>query len=399
VAVHRDTVFLGTLDGYLVALRANTGEVLWEIPVADPHQGYTITGAPLAGDQAVFIGTAGGEFGIRGFLDAYDPTTGSRIWRFNTIPGPGEVGHESWKNDAWNTGGGPTWITGSYDSSANLVYWGVGNPAPDFAGDVRPGDNLFTNSVVALHADSGRLAWYFQFTPHDEHDWDSAQTPILADIAVDGRPRKVICWANRNGFYYVLDRVTGEFIVGVPFVELNWARGLDSRGRPILASHNESSSAGRLTRPGANGGTNWQNPAFDPVNALVFVPATEGASVFTRTTDARRGERGLYMGSSGIATPVIHVVRALVAATGAKRWEYFSPRVDGLSYSGLLATRGGLVFGASGGSAFALESATGRERWIVPLGGDTRSPPISFSRDGQQVIAVTAGRTLFLFGL
>ena len=399
VAILGETLFLGTLDGYLVAINARTGQPIWEKLVADPEAGYTLTGAPLIAGQLLVIGTAGGEYGVRGFLDAYDPTTGARRWRFNTIPGPGDVGHDTWKNDAWKTGGGPTWVTGSYDPSLDLVYWGVGNPAPDFSGDVRPGDNLFTNSVIALHADTGRLAWYFQFTPHDEHDWDSTQTPILADVVIDAHLRKVICWANRNGFYYVLDRTTGKFISGIPFVEMNWASGLDSNGRPVLTAASGLSVAGQLTKPGANGGTNWQNPAFDPARSIVFVPATEGASVYTKTPDVRRGANGLFMGSSGLATPTTEVVRALDAATGMRKWEYFSPRADALGYSGLLATRGGLVFGASGGTLFALDSETGHEPWRVPLGGGTLSAPVSFARDGRQVVAVAAGRTLFLFGL
>lgn len=399
LAMLGDALFLGTLDGYLVAINARTGRPMWEKLVADPDAGYTLTGAPLVAGQLVVVGTAGGEYGIRGFLDAYDPTTGDRRWRFNTIPSPGDAGHESWKNDAWKVGGGPTWVTGSYDPSLGLVYWGVGNPAPDFSGDLRPGDNLFTNSVIALRADTGKLVWYFQFTPHDEHDWDSTQTPILADVTINRQLRRVICWPNRNGFYYVLDRTTGKFITGIPFVEINWASGLDANGRPVLTATSRLSVVGQLVRPGANGGTNWQNPAFDPARSVVFVPATEGSSVFTKTLTIRRGENGLYMGSSGIATPTTEVVRALDAATGAKKWDYLSPRADALGYSGLLATRGGLVFGASGGNVFALESETGRERWTVPLGGMTRSAPVSFSREDRQVIAVTAGQTLFLFGL
>jgi alcohol dehydrogenase (cytochrome c) len=397
VGILGGAVYLGALDGYLVALNARTGKTLWEVRVAVPREGHTITGAPLVTDRSVVVGTAGGEFGIRGVVEAYDPITGERQWRFDTIPGPGETGHETWKNDAWKTGGGATWITGSYDPSLNLVYWGVGNPAPPFAGDVRPGDNLFTNSVVALHADSGRLAWYFQFTPHDNHDWDSAQTPILADVVIDGRARQVICWPNRNGFYYVLDRVTGEFLTGIPFVEQNWARGLDSRGRPLLTVSGGSSTSGRLTKPGGNGGTNWQNSAFD--GRLVFVPATEGETVYTSKPDPRPGARRRYLGSAAVVRTPIHVIRALEPATGAKRWEYFPPYPDDVGNGGLLATRGGLVFGASGGSLFALESTTGVERWTVPLGGGTVSAPISFVRRGQQVLAVFTGQTLFVFGL
>jgi len=279
---------------------------------------------------------------------------------------------------------------------------GVGNPAPAFNGDVRPGDNLFTDSLVALHGSSGKLAWYFQFTPHDEHDWDATQTPILADLMIKGVLRRVLCVPDRNGFYYVLDRTTGEFLVGVPFVEENWAKGLDSAGRPILTSHADLTSSGRLTKPGSGGGINWQNAAFDEKSGLIFVPATEGASVFTKSPNPRRGNLGFYPGSSGTAGDYVQVsvVRALDAATGAKKWEHFSPpggKEHG--YSGLLATGGGVVFGESGGFAFVIDSATGKELWRVSLGGYTYAAPISFTVDGHQVILLSAGQSLFLFGL
>ncbi|WP_278076654.1 PQQ-binding-like beta-propeller repeat protein [Mesorhizobium sp. WSM4884] len=399
LAVLGNTLFLGTLDGVLVAIDANTGKEAWETQVAAPSEGFSMTGAPLVVNNAVVVGVAGGEFGVRGFLAAYDPASGKRLWKFNTIPGPGEPGHETWKNDAWRTGGGPTWVTGSYDSSLDLLYWGVGNPAPDYNGDARPGDNLFTNSVIALHASSGKLAWHFQFTPHDDHDWDSNQTPILAELTIGGIKRKVICWANRNGFYYVLDRVTGEFLTGVNFVEQNWAAGLDHAGRPIFVDG--ASTEGRLIKPGG-GGTNWQNPAFDQGRGLVFVPTTEGASIFTKTDadKVERGQGGLFVGSGATwAAPPVRGVRALDAATGEKKWEFRSPSAKDYGHSGLLATAGGLVFGASGGVLFALDSATGQELWRVPLGGETRAAPISFVDDGRQVIAIAAGRALFVFGL
>ena len=407
LAILGHALFLGTLDGYLVAIHADTGKMIWQTQVADFSQGFTMTGAPLIVNQSVVAGVAGGDYGTRGFLAAYDPETGRQQWKFDTIPGPGQPGHETWKA-GWETGGGATWITGSYDPSLGLLYWGVGNPAPDFSGDSRLGDNLYTNSVVALHADTGKLAWHFQFTPHDEHDWDSTQTPILTDISIGGTIRKVICWVNRNGFYYVLDRVTGEFLVGVPFVELNWAKGLDPKGRPILDDANQVTTAGTLTKPALAGGTNWQNPALDHERGLIFVPATEGASVFTKSAEIPRRdlERKLFLSSGAVTTesPTLFV-RALDVATGTKKWEYLSPPLllgvsaHSYSYSGLLATGGGLTFGASGGYVFALNSATGEERWRVHLGGDTRAAPISFTVDGKQVIAVSVGRALFVFGL
>jgi len=403
LAVHGSTLFFGSLDGYLVAINANDGKVIWQTLVVSPPGGYSITGAPLVVNRSVIVGISGGEFRIRGFLAAYDVSTGQQQWKFDTIPGPGEAGHETWENDAWRTGGGGTWITGSYDPSTDLLYWGVGNPSPSFAGDVRPGDNLFTASVIALHTSTGKLAWYFQFTPHDEHDRDAAQTPVLADLLIKGVVRKVICWPNRNGFYYVLDRVTGEFLAGVPFVEVDWAKGLTSAGRPILADAAKVSTAGRRASPGTYGGTNWQNPAFDQRRGSIFVPATESSSVFTKSPPDRvvAPPNGFFFGSGWSQIgPSTHKVLALDAATGRQKWEYTAPsNSNNLNYSGLLSAEGGLVFGASGGVCFALDADTGSEVWRVSLGGNTRSAPISFTVEGRQVIAVAAGRAIFVFEL
>jgi alcohol dehydrogenase (cytochrome c) len=405
LAVQGSTLFFGSLDGYLVAINASDGKVVWQISVASPADGYTITGAPLVINHSVVVGLAGGEFGARGFVAAYDVSTGQQQWKFNTIPGPDEVGHQTWENDAWTSGGGPTWATGSYDPSTDLIYWGVGNPSPVFSGDVRPGDNLFTDSVIALHATSGELAWYFQFTPHDEEDRDAVQTPVLADLPVNGAIRKTICWPNRNGFYYVLDRLTGEFLSGTPFVNVTWAKGLSATGRPILSDVARVSAEGRRISPGIDGGTNWQNPAYDPKEQSIFIPATESSSVFTKLPAKRvtRSQGGFLVGSgSSQVDPPIRKVLALDAATGTQKWEYIAPPnadSDNAGRSGLLSTEGGLVFGASGGAVFALDSATGREVWRRSLGGNTKSPPISFQIDGRQVILVAAGRDLFEFGL
>jgi alcohol dehydrogenase (cytochrome c) len=405
LAILGGRLFMGTLDAKLVALGANSGQVQWEIEVADPSDGFTITGAPLIANDAVIVGVSGGEFGIRGFLAAYDPATGQQRWRFHTIPGPGEPGHDSWENGAWTTGGGATWVTGSFDPDLNLIYWGVGNPSPVYAGELRPGDNLFTNSVIALDATTGKLAWHFQFTPHDQHDWDSAQTPVLADLVIDGAARKVICWANRNGFYYVLDRTNGQFLRGVPFVKVDWASGLDRDGRPILTEAANVTTTGVLARPGVGGGTNWQPPSYDPQSQTFLVHATEGASVYTKTPadQVRRGHTGMYVGSgSSIAGPRTNLVKALDAATGATKWEYVAPRrqteIDG-TYSGVLSTAGGIAFSASSGVLFALDLATGKELWRASLGGRAQATPISFLVDGHQVVAVAAGRTLFVLGL
>ena len=402
LATFGDMLFFGTADGYLVALHANDGKMVWQTLVGSSSAGYSMTGAPLVVDHSVVVGIAGGEYGVRGFLSAYDVSSGQQQWKFDTIPGPGEIGHETWENNAWRTGGGATWNTGSYDPSAGLLYWGVGNPSPPFSGDVRPGDNLFTGSVIALHASTGELAWYFQFSPHDEHDWDSTQTPVLADLLINNNPRKVICWPNRNGFYYILDRITGEFLFGVPFVEVNWATGLTPSGRPILSDVVKITTAGRHTRPDVEGGINWQNPAFDQKRGLIFIPASLGSSIFTKQPQdkVRRQADGLLVGSGWIqAEPAAHVIRALDAATGKKRWDYKPATSDLRHYSGLLSTEGGLVFGAAGGFVFAVDADTGREVWRLSLGGDTAASPISFAVDGKQVITVVAGQTMFMFGL
>jgi alcohol dehydrogenase (cytochrome c) len=403
VAVSGDLVYIATLDAQLVALDANTGDVRWRTKVANPDDGYSMTVAPLTFGEYVVVGVSGGEYGIRGFVSAYDAKTGEERWRFNTIPAPGEPGHETWLNDAWRTGGGPTWVTGSYDTELDLLYWGVGNPAPDFQGEVRPGDNLYTNSIIALRGATGELVWHFQFTPHDEHDWDSNQTPILAEIEIDGALRRVVCVANRNGYYYVLDRENGQFLLGAPFVRQNWNHGLDSSGRPILADTGDLSTGGRRTYPGVGGGTNWYPQAFDPALGLVFVHANDQGSVFAQTPADRIEYRPgiFYLGSGAAMTDEPNFsVRALNATTGQIAWTYEEAApTEANGITGLLATSGGLVFGATGGRLFAVDSATGRERWTRFLGGNTQAPPITFSLDGRQVVVVWGGRTLFLFAL
>ena len=407
LAILGNNLYLGTLDGSLVAIDATTGKLKWETHVADPHDGFAITSAPLVVKTTVVVGVAGGEFGIRGFLAAYDANTGNQLWRFDTIPGPGAFGHDSWKNDAWKTGGGPTWVTGSYDPKLNLLYWGVGNPSPEYNAEVRPGDNLFTDSAIALDATTGKLAWHFQFTPQDAHDWDSSQTPVLADLTIDGTPRKVICWANRNGFYYVLDRTNGEFLRGVPFVKVNWASGLDENGRPILTDAAKVTAVGTFTEPWTGGGANWQPPSFDPARQTFLVHATEGYSIYTRQASGvvKPGANGFFMGSAASENPadIAHVVKAIDAATGTIKWSQpvlRRPQTEtDQSFSGVMSTDGGIAFSAYAGTVFALDTATGKELWHVNLGPPTKATPVSFILNGKQVVAVTAGKTFFLFGL
>lgn len=401
IAVLGDMVYFGTLDAHLVALNAVTGRVVWDEELASPKEGYSITGAPLAVGDMVVTGVSGGEFGIRGFVHAADARTGKMRWRFYTIPAPGEPGSETWSGNAWRTGGGPTWVTGSFDPELNLIYWGVGNPSPEFDGDARPGDNLYTNSVVALDAATGRLAWHFQFTPHDEHDWDSNQVPVLASIKPGGVEIPVIAWANRNGFYYVLDRRNGQFITGVPFVRQSWAQGLEQSGRPRLAPARVS-QAGTLTYPSASGGTNWQSPAFNPKRGLFFVHALEGVAMFTKAAskDVKRRPFEFFAGSgSQIQGKIVSFVRALNVATGERIWEYQSSRGHGKRASGLLATAGDLVFGASAERAFALDVTTGRELWSVSVGAEVSQGPIAYRDNGREVVVFVAGNAVIAFSL
>jgi alcohol dehydrogenase (cytochrome c) len=417
VAVLNDKVYVGTLDAHLVALNARTGAVIWDKEIASPKDGYSITGAPLALRDMVITGVSGGEFGVRGFIQAVDARTGALRWRFYTIPEPAGApandtasgspapGSTAWVGDSWKTGGGPTWITGSYDPSLNLLYWGVGNPNPDFNGDSRPGDNLYTDSVVALDATTGQLRWHFQFTPHDEHDWDSNQVPILTSIKHDGTDTLVIAWANRNGFYYVLNRRNGRFITGVPFTKQTWAKGLDPSGRPVLDESATIGPGGTFTYPGTAGGVNWQSPAFNPELGLFYVHANETPAVFTKSNDEKisRTPYQMTLGSNTDTVSAHHTfVRALRVDTGERVWQYESQKSEhtGRSgWSGLLATGGNLVFGAAGNQLFALNGETGQKLWSVLPGGRSYQGPISFSDSGEQYIVFIAGDAVIAFSL
>ncbi|HSH74139.1 MAG TPA: PQQ-binding-like beta-propeller repeat protein, partial [Longimicrobiales bacterium] len=271
VAILGDRLFMSTLDAHLVAIDARTGTLLWDAEVASAENGYSKTAAPLVVGDKVVTGIAGGEFGIRGFVDAYDVETGERVWRFWTIPGPEHPDNATWSGDSWMTGGSATWMTGSYDPELDLVYWGTGNPGPDWNGDVRLGDNLYSDAVVALDADTGELVWYFQFTPHDEHDWDSTQIPLLADTDFAGEERKLILWPNRNAFFYVIDRETGQFLLGQPYARQTWAERIDEDGRPIRIPGTFPTVEGTTVSPSIGGGSNWWSPSYSPRADLTYV--------------------------------------------------------------------------------------------------------------------------------
>jgi alcohol dehydrogenase (cytochrome c) len=386
VALLGDKVFYGTWDARLVALSAATGKVLWEKKTADDYPRSYISGAPLAFGDLVVTGVGTSKIGGRGFIAAYDANTGKERWRFMAIPAPGESGNESWSGDSWKAGGGGTWMTGSYDPRSDLLYWGVGNPKPDFDTSSRKGDNLYTNSVVALRGASGSLVWYFQFTPQDGHDWDSNQVPIIADR--DDQRR--LLWANRNGFYYVLERNGGKFMRAVPFVQQNWADRLDANGRPVL--HPSAAILhGQLMYPGAKGGTNWWPASLDPQLDLLFVPVLEQGMVFFPTPGSRPTDAGRSFYTA---------VRALNASTGNLVWEHrFASRIVDSNGSGLLSTRGGVVFGADQSTFVALDSKSGQQLWSLETGGFVAGAPITYAVNGEQLVTVPAGTALLTLAL
>ena len=400
VAILGDRLFMSTLDAHVVALDTKTGSVIWDAEAGDEKAGYSKKAAPLVIGDKVVTGIAGGEFGIRGFLDAYDAQTGVRAWRFYTIPGPDHPDNRSWVGDSWRTGGSPTWITGSYDPELNLVYWGAGNPGPDYNGEVRGGDNLYSDSVLALDADTGELKWYFQFTPHDIHDWDATQIPVLADAEFDGRQRKLMLWPNRNAFFYVLDRETGEFLLGKPFAKQTWAEGLDENGRPIRRPNTAPSEEGTLVAPPAGGAANYWSPSYSPRTGLIYVMAFDGeAEFFIRDEEYAAGQRFIGGGQQSVQ-PIdkdVSAVRAIVPQTGELKWEY---PVQPKSRSGLLSTAGDLVFGGSeDGFFYALDALTGDELWHISVGASVNSGAISYAVDGQQYVTIQAGHVIFTFGL
>jgi alcohol dehydrogenase (cytochrome c) len=398
-AILDDKLYVATLDGYLVALDLKSGIERWSSQVADYKLGYSITVAPLALDGKVLVGVSGGEAGIRGLLDAYDAKTGERAWRFWTIPAAGEAGADTWAGDSLKTGGGPTWVTGAYDPELKLIYWGVGNPSPDWNGDARKGDNLYTCSLLALELETGKLRWHFQFTPHDTHDWDSSHVPVIFDATVGGKPRKLIANANRNGFYYLLDRVTGEFLAGQPYIKQTWANGLDAKGRPIVIPGTEPTEAGVLVYPNLNGGTIWFSPSYSPATGLFYVPAREiGGIYFKRDAEFKVGT--MFGGGGENELPVDDTsgaVRALDAVTGNKKWEF---KLHTPASAGILSTAGGLVFsGSDEGNFFALDAASGAPLWEFQTGGSIGANPIAFTLDGHQCVAIAADRVLYVFGL
>jgi alcohol dehydrogenase (cytochrome c) len=400
VAILGDRLFVGTVDAHLVSLDAKTGAVLWDVPVADYRTGHSVTVAPLVVKDMVICGISGGEYGIRGFLDAYDAATGKRRWRFWTVPEPGQTGGNSWSGESWKTGGAPTWVTGSYDAQQNLIIWGTGNPSPDWNGDSRLGDNLYSDSAIALDADTGKLKWHFQFVPHDLHDWDAVQVPVLVDDEWQGRPRKLVYWAHRDAFFYVLDRETGQFLLGKAFAKQTWAKGIDDKGKPVTLPNIDPSPEGTIIWPGVQGATNWYSPSYNPLTKLFYLSVWENRSIY------RKGEQEYSPGNRYIGSvPLIDLpedpghgaIRALNPKTGEAVWSY---PLHTKPWAGVLTTAGKLVFGGSDeGYLFALDAESGKEVWRQLLGGIIRAGPMTYQSGGKQVVSVAAGNAIFTFEL
>ena len=404
LAVLGNTLFFGTLDAHLVALDITTGQVRWDVEIANYRFGYSITGAPLALKNMIITGVAGGEYGIRGFVDARDAVTGKEIWKFDSIPQPGQFGADTWTGNSWRTGGGPTWMTGSFDPDANLIYWPIGNASPDYNGQGRSGDNLYTNCVVALDAERGTLRWYFQFTPHDVYDWDATETVVLLDQDIANKRQHLLAQANRNGFYYLLDRDTGRFLLARPYAKQTWAKEIDSHGRPVVNPGAHPTRQGGAFYPGTGGAGNWQSVSYSPLTRLMYVPSADEAGIFYEgNADYHPGENF----EGGYFLPVINVPRqgvvvALKALTGELQWEYRSSAAkigEWMAIGGLLSTGGGIVFGSQDQYFFALDATTGQELWRMSVGGVTVAAPISFLCEGKQMVTIAAGHDLLTFGL
>lgn len=409
VSILGNRLFLGTLDGFLVSLDARSGQLLWEVPVVDTMDGSSITSPPLVLKDMVITGMTGGEYATRGFLDAYDAASGKRRWRFYTIPAVGEFGNDTWKGDSWKTGGGPTWLPGTFDPELNLIFWPVGNPAPEFDLSTRGElDNLFSDSVVALDPDTGTLKWHFQFTPNDGHDWDSVQDMMLVDRVWRGQNRKLLMHADRNGHFYVLDRTNGKFLSGTPFVYQNWNAGFDENGRPRPVPGSNSSAEGSfLVYPTVGGATNFQAPSYSPLSGWFYLAFSEGGQQYVSTPQTiERGRQYLGRGRAagppparGPNEPIPNAgLKAIDPENGKTMWSF--PMYRGSNTNGLLATGGGVVFASErDGNILALDGKTGQYLWHFQTGGNHAASPMSYAIEGRQYVALAAGNVVFSFAL
>jgi PQQ-dependent dehydrogenase (methanol/ethanol family) len=406
-AIAGDRLFVGTLDAALVALDARTGNVLWETQVADSMLGYSLTSAPLVVKDKVLVGITGGEFGARGFLDAYDIATGTRLWRWYAVPAPGEFGNDTWKGDSWMRGGSPMWLTGSYDPELNTVYWTVGNPGPQIDRSARgDGDNLFSDSVVAIDPDTGTRKWHYQFTPNDGHDWDSAQAVVLVDRVWRGQPRKLLMHADRNGMFYVLDRTDGKFLAATAFVYQNWNTGFDAAGRPrVVPGSNSSAEGSFFVYPTLGGGTNFQAPSYSALTGLFYLAYSEnGQRYVSQPVAFEQGRQYIGRGQAGPASPrpgeptASTGIKAIDPETGQTKWDFKTSQ--GSLQNGVLATAGNVLFASiRDGNLAALDARTGAHLWHFQTGSNPAASPMSYAVSGKQYVAIAAGNTIYSFAL
>jgi alcohol dehydrogenase (cytochrome c) len=401
-SVAGDRVFMVTDHAHLVALNRHTGALLWEAEMADWHQNYNATGAPLPVGNLVVTGTSGGDEGVRGFVAAFDQSSGKEVWRFWTVPRPGEPGSETWQGKGIAHPGGTTWMTGAYDPQLETIYWTVGNPGPDLIGDDRGGDNLYTDSIVALEAKTGALKWHFQFTPHDVWDYDAQETPALVDAMWQGQPRKLLVQANRNGFFYVLDRTNGKFLLGTQYVKnVTWATGLTAEGRPIRVPNMEPSLEGRRVCPSLDGASNWYSTSFNPTTGLYYVQTNDKCGIFTRTPMEWEAGKGFMGGSFRQAPdePAQRILRAIDIRTGKAVWGLAQTGAVN-SWGGTLSTAGGVViFGEDSGALMAADAANGKPLWSFQTSQLWKASPMTYMFDNKQYVAVAAGQNIIAFGL
>ena len=403
VGVWHDRVYRETDNAHLLCLDARSGNLLWDIAYADWNRNYGATSAPLVVKDKVIVGTSGGDDGVRGFVAAYDAESGKLAWRFWTIPGPGEFGSNSWPGDLYQHGGGTTWMPGTYDPQLNMLFWGTSNPAPDFEGSVRPGDDLYTDCLLALDPDTGKLKWYFQFTPHDLFDYDATETPVLIDAAYKGESRRLVVQANRNGYIYVLDRTSGEFLSAIRFVEkLNWANGIDAKGRPIRSDIMPTPSGTKVC-PGYAGATNWFSPSYSETSHLFYVLAREQCQTYFSSPEPQQFQPGKEFYSTGVKHTAGEksekVLMAFDISSGTFAWKY--PQIgSGHSMSGTMATAGGLLFFGNDAQSFeAVEAQNGKPLWHFNTGQDMSASPMTYAVGGKQYVTVAAGSNVLSFAL
>lgn len=400
-AILGDAIYFVTSDVHLVALDRRNGGLLWQTKYGDIEDGVYASSAPLALKDKVVVGVAGGDSGMRGYVAAFSASTGEELWRLYTVPRKGEPGSETWGEYAeW--GGAGTWLSGTYDPELNLLYWTTGNPWPDFYGGDRKGDNLYSCSLLAIDADTGERKWYFQFTPHDTHDWDAQAWPVLVDLPYGGQPRKLVLHANRNGFFYVLDRVTGEFLSASKLVDkLDWTTGIDAKGRPIEVPGKDPTPAGNRVCPGVRGATNWMSPSYNPATGLLYVVTLEQCDIFTSSAKKPEPKKNFAGGGAGPKPTELgqFFVRAIDPRTSKRVWQY--PMTGPAeSWAGTVSTAGGVVFfGDDDGHLVALDARDGKHLWHFQMGESLTASPITYAVDGKQYVAIASATAIFSFGL